>query len=174
MSKRAHVIMTLILNGVVPWLLYVWLKDYMSGTAALTIATTVPLAENLIYLARNRKLDAFGSLMLFTFLLTLAFVMLGGSEKVLLVRESLITAGVGLLFLVSLMFPRPLMFYLAERFAGKGDFAANWNYSYFRFVMRLMTFVWGFMLTAEAAVRVTMVFELSTEHLLRRKIRITR
>jgi len=166
MSKRAQVILTLLLNGVVPWALYVWLQHYMSSLAALSVATLVPLAENLLYLAKHRKLDAFGSLMLFTFILTFVLVLLGGSEKILLVRESLITASVGLVFLGSLLFRRPLMFYLAERFVGQSQFAANWNYAYFRFVMRLMTFVWGLILTAEAAVRVTMAFELSTEHYL--------
>ncbi len=166
MSKRAQVILTLLLNGVVPWALYVWLQHYMSSLAALSVATLVPLAENLLYLAKHRKLDAFGSLMLFTFVLTFVLVLLGGSEKILLVRESLITASVGLVFLGSLLFRRPLMFYLAERFVGQSQFAANWNYAYFRFVMRLMTFVWGLILTAEAAVRVTMAFELSTEHYL--------
>lgn len=166
MSKRAQVILTLLLNGVVPWALYVWLQHYMSSLAALSVATLVPLAENLLYLAKHRKLDAFGSLMLFTFILTFVLVLLGGSEKILLVRESLITASVGLVFLGSLLFRRPLMFYLAERFVGRSQFAANWNYAYFRFVMRLMTFVWGLILTAEAAVRVTMAFELSTEHYL--------
>ncbi|MBB6691635.1 hypothetical protein H7B90_09505 [Cohnella xylanilytica] len=166
MSKRAQVILTLLLNGVVPWALYVWLQPYMSSLAALSVATLVPLAENLLYLAKHRKLDAFGSLMLFTFILTFVLVLLGGSEKILLVRESLITASVGLVFLGSLLFRRPLMFYLAERFVGQSQFAANWNYVYFRFVMRLMTFVWGLVLTAEAAVRVTMAFELSTEHYL--------
>lgn len=166
MSKRAQVILTLLLNGVVPWALYVWLQHYMSSLAALSVATLVPLAENLLYLAKHRKLDAFGSLMLFTFILTFVLVLLGGSEKILLVRESLITASVGLVFLGSLLFRRPLMFYLAERFVGRSQFAANWNYAYFRSVMRLMTFVWGLILTAEAAVRVTMAFELSTEHYL--------
>ncbi|WP_276355363.1 VC0807 family protein [Cohnella caldifontis] len=166
MSKRNYVIFTLLVNGVVPWLLYVWLQDYMSSLAALTIATLVPLADNLVHLAKHRRLDAFGGLMLFTFVLTLLLVLLGGNEKMLLIRESLVTAAVGILFLGSLPFGKPLMFHLAVRFISKGDFAANWNYPYFRFVMRLMSFVWGIMLTAEAAVRVTMVYSLSTAHYL--------
>lgn len=166
MSKRAYVLFTLVINGVVPWLLYVWLSDHMSSLSALTIATLVPLADNLVHLVKHRKPDAFGALMLFTFLLTLVLVMLGGSEKILLVRESLVTAGVGIVFLGSLLFGKPLMFHLAARFIGKNDFTANWSYPYFRFVMRLMSLVWGIMLTGEAAVRVFMVFHMSTERYL--------
>ncbi|MGG1513992.1 VC0807 family protein [Paenibacillus oryzisoli] len=161
MSKRNYVIFTLLVNGIVPWLLYVLLNDHMSSIAALSIATLVPLVDNVVHLAKHRKLDAFGSIMLFTFLLTIALVLMGGSEKVLLVRESIITAGVGLVFLISLLFRRPIMFYLAMRFIHNPSFADNWSVAYFRFVMRLMTLVWGIMLTLEAVVRVIMVYELS-------------
>ncbi|MCM3267864.1 VC0807 family protein [Paenibacillus elgii] len=166
MSKRAYVMFTLLINGLVPWGLYVWLSDYVSSIAALSIATLVPLIDNVVHLAKHRKLDAFGSLMLFTFLLTIALVLLGGDEKILLVRESLVTAAVGLAFLVSLFFNRPLMYYLALRFVANHRFPENWRYSYFRFVMRLMTLVWGIMLTMEAAIRVYMVYHLSTERYL--------
>ncbi|QHT58954.1 hypothetical protein GXP70_02575 [Paenibacillus lycopersici] len=166
MSKRMLVVFTLLINGVVPWALYVWLSDYMSSLAALSIATLVPLADNIVHLAKHRKLDAFGALMLFTFLLTMALVLLGGSEKMLLIRESLITAGVGLVFLGSLALRRPFMYHLAARFISGADFQANWMYGYFRFVMRLMTVVWGIMLTGEAIVRVYMVYHMSTERYL--------
>jgi len=162
MSKRMYVVFTLLINGIIPWALYVLLSHSMSSIAALTIATLVPLADNLVHLARHRRLDAFGSIMLFTFLLTLALVLMGGSEKVLLLRESFVTASVGVIFLGSLLFRRPILYYLALRFTGSGEFPSNWNYAYFRFVMRLMTFVWGFMLLAEAGVRIVLVFRLST------------
>ncbi|WP_426454282.1 VC0807 family protein [Paenibacillus sp. S-38] len=163
MSKRTYLLVTLILNGLLPWGLYVWLSAHMSSMAALSIATLVPLADNAVQLIRHRRLDAFGSLMLFTLLLSLALVWMGGSEKILLVRESLITAGVGLFFLGSLLFPRPLIYYLAVRFAPNSPFPENWQYAYFRGVMKRMTLVWGLILMSEAAVRILMVNELSIE-----------
>jgi hypothetical protein len=138
----------------------------MNSLTALSIATMVPLVDNVIHLLKHRKLDAFGSLMLFTFVLTLVLVALGGSEKILLVRESLITGAVGFVFLGSLIFRRPLMYYLALRFIGNVDFAGNWQFAYFRYVMRLMTLVWGIILVLEAAVRTTLVFQLSTAQFL--------
>jgi len=160
---RKQILFTLMINGVIPWLLYVLLSDVLGSLAALSVATLFPLVDTLAHLLRHRKLDAFGSLMLFTFLLTISLVAFGGSEKLLLVRESLVTAAVGLVFLVSLAFPKPLIFHLAVRFIAKPDFASGWQHAYFRFVMRLMTFVWGVLLTGEAAVRVWMAFRLSTK-----------
>ncbi|MDG0793988.1 hypothetical protein OMP38_26565 [Cohnella ginsengisoli] len=166
MSKRREVILTLLINGLIPWLLYLWLSRSMSGLAALSIATAVPLIENAWHLAKYRKLDAFGGLMLFTFALTLVLMAFGGSEKLLLIRESMVTGAVGLLFLVSLAFRQPLMFHLAGRFIANPEFKGNWQYAYFRFVMRLMSAVWGMMLLSEAAVRTYMAFELSTAQFL--------
>jgi hypothetical protein len=161
MSKRQYIIFTLLINGIVPWMLYVWLSHFMTSIAALSVATMVPLIDNLVHLIKHRKFDAFGSLMLFTFVLTLVLVALGGSEKILLIRESMITGSVGLIFLGSLFFHRPLMFHLAKRFIGNPDFVGNWQYEYFRSVMRLMTLVWGMILLLEAVVRTLMVFQLT-------------
>ncbi|PEJ58363.1 hypothetical protein CN692_08805 [Bacillus sp. AFS002410] len=166
MSKRMYVIFTLVINGILPWVIYVVLSDYMSSILALSIATLIPLVDNVVHLWKHKRLDAFGGLMLFSLILTLLLVFLGGSEKILLVRESLITASVGIIFLVSLLFKRPIMFYLGMRFIQNNRFAENWNIKYFRFVMRLMTFVWGIMLLSEAVVRVIMVYDLSTERYL--------
>ncbi|MCD1260113.1 hypothetical protein B5M42_014960 [Paenibacillus athensensis] len=166
MSTRNYVIFTLLINGLAPWGIYELLNNYMSGVAALSIATLVPLVDNVVHFAKHRKLDAFGSLMLFTLVLTLVLVSLGGSEKILLVRESLITGAVGLIFLGSLLLKRPLIFHLALRFMKIEGFADNWSIAYFRFVMRLMTFVWGLMLVLEAGVRVVLVFELTTSQFL--------
>ncbi|WP_413300005.1 VC0807 family protein [Bacillus sp. 1P10SD] len=162
MMKRKDIYLTLLINGLVPWGLYLILSKHMSSVAALSIATLAPLADNLYFLIKRKKLDVFGLLMLFTFLLTLLLVMLGGSEKLLLIKESFITAVVGFIFLLSLLFKKPLMYHLALRFIGTTGFADNWKYDYFRFVMRLMTFVWGLVLVLEATVRITLVFALST------------
>jgi hypothetical protein len=57
---------------------------------------------------------------------------------------------------------KPIMFQLSLRFIGTKGYADNWKYDYFRFVMRLMTLVWGLALVLEASVRITLVFMVST------------
>ncbi|MFC5448892.1 GNAT family N-acetyltransferase [Paenibacillus aestuarii] len=166
MSAKRYIVFSLLINGIIPWLLYVVLAHFMTSILALTIATLVPLADNLVHLWKHRKLDALGSLMLFTFVLTLILAMLGGSEKLLLIRESLITGSVGLIFLGSLLFRRPLMFYLAQRFVPGTAFEDNLNYPYFLTVLRLMSLGWGLILLSESVVRVYLVFQLSTAQFL--------
>ena len=159
---RKYIIMTLIINGLIPWLIYILLKPHMSSLTALSIATVVPLLDNLIHLYRHRNLDVFGGIMLFTFVLSLVIVLLGGSEKLLLMRESFITAGVGALFLGSLLMQRPLIYHMVSRFTPTVNGEENWKYPYFRNVMRNMTLMWGIILVLEAVTKIVMIAELST------------
>lgn len=156
-------------NGIVPVALYYGLNMYMPSLTALLLAMTAPLAENVLYTIKHRKADAFGLLMAGSFVVGAGAAFWGGSEKLVLARESVVTAFVGCVFLLSLFTRRPLIFRLAERFVpptGAVTYEERWSLPYVRFVFRLMTAVWGAVLVAEAAVRVVLAFRLSTEQFL--------
>ncbi len=166
------IVITLLINGALPFVVYEVLRSHMSSIAALSIATIIPLLDNLLSLIKQRKLDVFAVFMLISFLLGIMMVSIGGSERLLLIRESFVTGILGIIFLVSLFFPRPLIFYFALRFTVGNDpdktsaFADNWQYAYFRFVLRLITIVWGVALIGEAAVRSILVFKLTVTQFL--------
>ncbi|CAM3926531.1 VC0807 family protein [Cohnella lubricantis] len=166
------ILITLLINGVLPYLVYEILRSHMTSLQALSIATVIPLLDNAYTLLKSRKLDVFASFMLTSFLLGLLVLTLGGNEQLLLVRESFVTAVLGLIFLATLLFPRPLIYYFALRFTVGSDpdrraaFAANWQYPYFRFVLRLMTAGWGIALLGEAVVRTILVYELTVSQFL--------
>lgn len=161
------IVITLLINGALPFVVYELLRSHMSSIAALSIATIIPLLDNLLSLLKKRRLDVFAVFMLISFLLGIIMVSIGGSERLLLIRESFVTGILGIIFLASLFFPRPLIFYFAIRFTIGDDtklataFADNWQYPYFRFVLRLITIVWGLALLGEAAVRTILVFKLT-------------
>jgi hypothetical protein len=166
------IVVTLFINGVLPLVVYEILKLHMSSLSALSIATVIPLVDNLLSLIKKRSIDIFAVFMLISFLLGIIMITIGGSERMLLIRESFVTGFMGILFLLSLVFPRPLIFYFALRFTVGNDaektstFSSNWKYGYFRFVLRLITAVWGFALLGEAAVRTILVYKLSVTQFL--------
>ncbi|WP_251550367.1 VC0807 family protein [Neobacillus muris] len=166
------IVMTLLINGAIPFIVYAALKPHMSSVTALSIATVIPLFDNLLSLIKKRRLDVFAVFMLISFLLGMMMVSIGGSERLLLIRESFVTGILGMIFLASLLFPRPLIFYFALRFTvgnqpdAASAFADNWKYSYFRFVLRLITIVWGLALIGESAVRTVLVFKLTVTQFL--------
>ncbi|MBI0575824.1 hypothetical protein IEC97_00510 [Neobacillus cucumis] len=158
---------SIVINGAIPVLVYNLLLDHFSSFVSLLIATLIPLGDNLYHLVKYRKADAFGLFMLIGFLLSLAAFVLGGNERLILLRESMVTGLLGLIFIGSLFLGKPLIYHFAIRFSAsdesvkKGQFTKNWEVPYFRFVLRVMTAIWGIALLGDAVLRVILVFELS-------------
>lgn len=166
MSPRSYIVFTLVINGLIPWGVYVWLSPYVGGLTALSIATLIPLIDNIFYFAKQRSIDVFGGLMLLTFVLSFVMIWLGDSEKILLLRESMITGVVGIVFLGSLWVGKPLIYHIASRFSTVSNIEQKWQYPYFRKVMRNMTLIWGVLLVLEAGTKIVMVYELSVMQVL--------
>ncbi|WP_274651085.1 VC0807 family protein [Paenibacillus humicola] len=163
MSKtRKEIIVTLIINIVLPYLIYSLLVKHTSSLTALSAAALVPLCDTLYSLIRTRRADAFSGFIFFGLVLGVAAVLLGGDERFILLRESYLTGLLGLTFLISLAFSRPLIYYFAERFTGRDpEMNDKWQrLPRYRRVFRLMTAVWGASLLLEACVKVVLVYAL--------------
>lgn len=98
---------------------------------------------------------------------------LGGSARLILVRESLVTGAIGAGFLVSLLFRKPAQFYLGRQFVTGNlpdrvlRYNAAWDaVPYMRVALRTTTAVWGIAFLLEVAVRVVLVFHVSTRQAL--------
>ncbi|WP_312474834.1 VC0807 family protein [Neobacillus sp.] len=161
------IVISIVINGVIPVVVYNLLINYYSSFVSLLIATLIPLGDNLYHLVKYKKADAFGLLMLTGFVLSLLAFVLGGNERLILLRESMVTGLLGLLFIASLFFSKPLIYHFAIRFSAegesekKGQFAKNWELPYFRNVLRIMTAIWGIALLGEAILKIILVYELS-------------
>lgn len=160
---------SLLINAALPLLIYWALTSYahVSDLYAL-IASGVPsILDSIIGVIRNKRIDFLAGIVLAGIAISLLIILLGGNAKVLLIRESFFTAAFGLAFLVSLAFPRPIMFYFGRHFATGNNpkniewFDSLWQYEGFRTTMRVMTIVWGIGLVLEAAIRTYLVFTLS-------------
>jgi uncharacterized membrane protein len=162
------IVLSIVINGAIPWVIYTLLLNYFSSFVSLLLATLLPLVDNLYHLIKHREADAFGLFMLTGFVLGLLAFLLGGNEKLILLRESMVTGILGLIFIGSLFFSKPLIYHFAIRFTASneseklGQFAKNWEIPYFRFVLRFMTTIWGIALIGEAIVKAILVYELST------------
>ncbi len=161
-------LISIVLNAAIPVVLYLLAKRYFSATevAALSAAAVFPLGFSILDLSRTRTLDPVALLTLMSIAVSLIAVALGGSAKLLLIRESFFTGAFGLACFVSLALPRPLMFYFGRHFtagrdpASVAEFDSGWQRLEFRRVTRLITVVWGVASLAEFLVRVALVYTL--------------
>lgn len=166
----------LAVNFLMPWLFYRASRPHVDETHAIMISASAPMIWGLVQFARSRKVDTFSVLSLGGIAVSFAIFALGGSPKVLLVRESLVTGAVGLLFLASALIRRPLMFELFRGIAGSmpGEKLArarellesNAGAPWFRRLMTSMTLVFGIFGIVEMAARIALALALPTERFL--------
>ena len=99
-------------------------------------------------------------------------LLVGGSPRLFLIHESLVTGAMGLLALTSLAWRRPLLFYISRQFSAGEDPEANerfnalWQLAPARRTFRVLTIVWALGWLSEFALRVVMVLTLSVGRVL--------
>src|SRR5205085_4928979 len=83
-----HVLPSLLVNGVAPFVVYTLLHTHMSQPHALMVTALVPLADGVVGLVRQRRINAFGALVFLSLVLSSLLVLVGGRTRLILVRES--------------------------------------------------------------------------------------
>jgi hypothetical protein len=156
---------SLLLNAVAPYVAYqVLTGNGVDPVQALQTTAIFPIVGIAGGYMRTRRLDIIGLVSLVFIVLGVAASLISGDPRFILVKESFLTGVFGLLYLLSLLMPRPLIFYFGRQFTSGGDpvraaaFEARWQYPRFRAVCRTMTVVWGVALLIEACLRVGLSF----------------
>ncbi len=148
-----------LLGVVAPFAVYQVATSFgASDLAALAWGAVFPLIGIALGFARTRKLDAISAISLASIVVGLAGGLLLHSAEFLLVKDSLVTGTIGLVFLGSLLAERPLIFTIGRSQApGRADvFDRRWAEPAFRHALRRMTAIWGITLLAEATARVVL------------------
>ena len=160
MKLRPGFVLELVVNFLLPWLVYRYSHPQLGETGALIASAVPPILWSLIELVRFRRVDALSVIVVAGIVLSIGAMALGGSPRMLLLRESLVSGAIGVAFLLSLPMRRPLIFYLArasvarEMEGGAARFEALMQERPgLPAALRMMTLVWGVGLTGETALR---------------------
>lgn len=159
---------TLVFDIVAPLVTYYALRGAGLGVVAAYLLSGVwPVAKVLVGIAAKRRVDVFGLIVIMFIVFGVAIALVSGDPRVVVARDSLLTGGFGVALLVSLLFPRPLLFYVGRTFATDGSEAGMarwdglWQYPSFRRSQIQITAMWGIAYTLEAVARVVMVYTMS-------------
>ncbi|KMQ79869.1 putative membrane protein [Candidatus Burkholderia pumila] len=157
---KPGLVLKLVANLLLPWLAYRFALPQWGEVGALYVSAVPPLVWSLAEFVRTRRVDALSALVLFGIALSIITFALDGSPRILQVRESLAAGATGILFLISLLFDKLLIFYLAratvarEQDDGAQPFEGYWRENVtLRASLRLMTLVWDVGLTLETMLR---------------------
>ncbi len=161
---------TIVLNIVLPTATYFVLVQAarMNEVPALLISGIWPLLEMGYTIWRQRHVDEFSVFVLIGIVVGVLTTVFSGSARAVFLKDSITTGLLGLIFLATLLFGRPLTFYLGRRFATDGSklqrdwWDGLWRYPDFRRVQRTLGAAWGIALFGEAAIRAVLTLTLGT------------
>jgi len=164
--KRVMLALEIIFNFLLPWIVYRIVKPHIGEIHAIMASAAPPMVWSLVEFARKRRVDAISVMVLGGIGLSLLGFALGGSPKLLLMRESLITGLIGIVFVGSALIGRPLMYVLAsaslkrQSAEDSAEFETFKDDPAFHRMMTVMTIVWGAGFIIETAIRSVLVFSL--------------
>jgi len=161
-----------LVNFVLPYIIYSVEVSRIGEIDALIASSCPPVVWSVVAFARRRRVDAMSLLVLGGIVLSLLALIGGGSPRLLLLREKLVTGVIGLVFLISALIRRPLIYELAR--AGSlrraPEEAARMerlrDEPMFRTSMNVMTIVWGIGLLVDVAFSAVLAFTISIKQYL--------
>ncbi|MDQ0315693.1 VC0807 family protein [Amorphus orientalis] len=151
----------LIVNVALPYATYLLLHHYfgVANVPALAAGAVFPIVSIIVTFLRERRLQPIGLIVLVATSASIAGSFLLDSPTLLLAKGSLITGTVGLVFGLSLLWKRPLVYYIAtadpdDRREGEALWPTTPRY---RQMMRTITIAWTVALIAEALLRLALI-----------------
>lgn len=166
-SKGGRIFLELLVNFALPFAIYSYAEAPLGDVRALLLSSIPPILWSLAEFVRHRRLDALSVLVVCGIALSLLAMLGGGGVQMLQLREKLVTAVIGLVFVGSAAIGKPLVFELARATMRRKsedearEFEGLQVHAGFRRTMTIMTLVWGFGLLADVAISVVLVFEVS-------------
>ncbi|MFE0137907.1 VC0807 family protein [Streptomyces sp. NPDC059037] len=162
----------LVLDAAVPTASYYLLsKGFGMGTmAALAWSSVVPAGRTVWGVVMERRVNGLAALILVANVVGLSLSLVAGDPRLMLAKDSGITATVGLAVLVSVLMGRPLMTVALKAWVTKGNPVrdAVWERlvaerGWFARMERMFSVLWGVALFGEAAVRVVGAYTLPVD-----------
>jgi len=165
---------SIIVDGVLVFVIYQLVKNFTSASdiVALIISAIPALIFTIVVLLRQRQVDFIGVFVLIVIAFSILLSLITADPKLLLIRESMLSVLFGIVCLVSLLFPKPIWFYIIRYFTtgNKPDqiavFNTAWQYPIFRTYIRNVTIFWGLIYVIEFPLRVAMIYTLPIAHFL--------
>jgi intracellular septation protein A len=145
-------------NFLAPYLVYQLLDARYGDVVALIASAMPPLLWSVFELIKTRRLDAISVIVVTSILFTVGATAMGGSARLIQIRDALVTGVIGVIFLGSLALKRPIIFYLARATMarntaeGAAEFETMWLRPGVPTTFRVLTAVWGVGLVFQTAV----------------------
>jgi hypothetical protein len=168
--RFATFVPTVAVNLVAPILIFKTLEWLgVSALPALAGGCVAPALDNLRTWMTSRRLDPVGILMAASVVCGVVSSLGAGDASQRLVTDSLVNGAWGAAFLASMLFRRPLMFFLIRQLVAGEDpsrieiWNGLWRHDVFRSATRSITVMWGLAYIAEVLIEAGLARALTPE-----------
>jgi hypothetical protein len=163
-------VVELTINLGLPFLTYRLAHARLGDVGAMMAASAPPIGWSIFEFVRRRRVDALSLLVIAGIALSLVGFLGGGGVRFLQLREHLVAAVIGLIFLGSAAIGKPLIYQLSRARLKRLDAASQLDTieslsdsPIFRRAMMTMTLAWGVGLVAESALSCVLIFALTIQ-----------
>lgn len=161
-ADRRGLVLNIVVNAVLPYATYLLLTWYGVATVpALVSGAIFPLTATVVGMVRSRRVEALGIIVLVATAASVVGALWFTSPYLVLVKGSLISGFIGIIFLGSLAARRPLIYYAAlagQDAETRQEAETSWQSEpKYRRLMRRLTLVWGIGMMCEAGLRVMLI-----------------
>lgn len=166
---------SILLNGVCVFIVYQLVKHLTSASdvIALLLSALPAMIGTIFTLIRQRSVDVLGAFALVAIAVSLGLTFMTGDARLLLIRESFLTMFFGVICLVSLLFPKPVWYYIIGYFITGNNreqmaaYDGAWKqFPAFRAYIRNITILWGVVETVEFLIRLLLIYTLTISQVL--------
>lgn len=166
---------SILLNGVCVFAVYQLVKHFTSASdvIALLISALPAMIGTIITLIRQRSVDVLGAFALVAIAVSIGLTFMTGDARLLLIRESFLTMLFGVICLVSLLFPKPVWYYIIGYFITGNNreqmvaYGGAWKqFPAFRAYIRNITILWGAIEAVEFLIRLVLIYTLTISQVL--------
>ncbi|KAJ3115255.1 hypothetical protein HDU96_000970 [Phlyctochytrium bullatum] len=166
---RRAVILMIVINIILPIVLYSVLTKWLSDVAALAVSGIPPALDAILTIIRAKKMEPVASIVVLSIILAIIVSVVTQDAKLLLAKESLTSICIGIGFLVSTTFTRGNLIWMYNQLFSPSDddtrakLEAQWRRPGVRSFTNRLCVLWGVGLLLESALRIVLIYQLDTK-----------
>jgi intracellular septation protein A len=161
-----------IMEITLPIILFFTLKDPLGVINATVISSVPSLLSALWTVLVKRRFEPLPYIIIGAFVIGLCLTLVYQNPNLRQIDGSVITGCIGIAYLVSLAFKRPLIYYFSRPWVTKNvpeaikEFDVKWENPGFRKAMTVISIVWGVGFLIQAAINLALVFTINIDLLI--------
>ncbi|RHX99137.1 hypothetical protein DYB37_008937 [Aphanomyces astaci] len=155
-----------VFNLILPLVIFNVAKEHTSQIVAVFLSGIPPMGKTLVQVFAYNKKDVISIVQIISTAFSVVIMLFTDNAKVLLVKDSLSTITVGILYFVSVAyFHEDLFFTFRRHFSSKTpeEMDALYALPHVQRASRYLSVVWGFGMIIEAFIRITLIVLLSVQ-----------